>query len=389
LTVPPAKGPSILCVDDDARALEGLRLTLRQGYSVSAAGSGMEGLALLKQCDGVAVVLSDMRMPGMDGAAFLAKVRAQWPDTVRLLLTGETGRDAAVAAVNDGQIFRFLTKPCAPDKLVAAVAAAVRQHELITAERLLLQQTLMGSIQALVDILSIVNPQAFGRGSRIKRLALELAKAAGLPSSWELEAASLLSQLGYVSLPGELVERVANGAALSAAETQLVAEAPKLTQTLIARIPRLQSVADILAQACRAHVAKDAAAPVIAAGGTAMAANAAVLMHVLEFDALTAQGKTADAAIATLRAHGGAKHAALLEHFAALQGTQNAGPQLREIRLGEVQPGMILADDVRTEKGTLLVSRGYEISPSFVIRMQNFGPGLLEERVRVQLVRQP
>lgn len=99
--------PSILCVDDESRVLDGLRLTLRHGFDVLTATSGAEGLAMLKRMAGATVVISDMRMPGMDGAAFLTQVKEQWPDSTRLLLTGEAGRDAAIAAVNEGQIFRF------------------------------------------------------------------------------------------------------------------------------------------------------------------------------------------------------------------------------------------------------------------------------------------
>jgi DNA-binding NtrC family response regulator len=126
--------PSILCVDDEPRVLDGLRLTLRRGFDVLTAASGAEGLAMLIRMAGAAVVISDMRMPGMDGAAFLTQVKEQWPESTRLLLTGETGCDAAVAAVNEGLIFRFLTKPCTPEKLIAAVEAAVRHHQLIMAE---------------------------------------------------------------------------------------------------------------------------------------------------------------------------------------------------------------------------------------------------------------
>jgi DNA-binding NtrC family response regulator len=138
--MPPVSRP-VLCVDDEPRVLDGLKLTLGRSIDVSTARSGPEGLALLKQMAGAAVVISDMRMPGMDGAAFLTKVREQWPDSTRLLLTGEAGRDAAVAAVNEGQIFRFLTKPCMPEKLIAAVEAAARQQQLVIAEKMLLQQT--------------------------------------------------------------------------------------------------------------------------------------------------------------------------------------------------------------------------------------------------------
>ena len=376
----PTTTTSVLCVDDEPRVLDGLKLTLRRGFEVSTATSGPEGLALLKQMAGAAVVISDMRMPGMDGAAFLTKVREQWPDSTRVLLTGETGRDAAVAAINEGHIFRFLTKPCLPEKLIAAVEAAARQHQLVIAEKMLLQQTVLGSIQALVDVLAIVNPIAFGRGGRIKRVTTQLAAASGLAPSWELEAAALLSQIGYVSLPMELVERAVGGEPLNADEELLLSEVPKVTERLLGRIPRLENVAAIVAHATRPQIAKIPAS-------VEVAASAAVLMSVLEFDALTSTGESAETAIATLRARLGAKHAPLIAHLAALQNTVDSGTQLREIRLRDVVPGMILMDDLRTDLGTLLVSSGYEVSQSFVDRMRNFGPGLLEERVRVRISR--
>jgi CheY-like chemotaxis protein len=373
----PTTRPLILCVDDEPAVLEGLKLTLRKYFDVVTAKSGVEGLAMLEQKGGAAVVISDMRMPGMDGATFLAKVRTLWPDSTRLALTGALGRDDAAAAINEGQIFRFMTKPCVPDKLIAAVEAAVRHHQIVTTEKALLQQTVLGCIRALVDVLAIVNPIAFGRGSRIRRLALDLAAAAGLPPSWELEAAALLSQLGYVSLPIELVEKAVSGAALNADETLLLGEVPKLTHKLIARIPRLENVGTILSQAMRATSGKEPPDP-------HLTANALILMNVLEYDALTSKGERAETAIETLRARGGAKSAPLLVHLAALQDMPDSGRQVREIRLCEVLPGMIILDDVRTDRGLLLVSRGYEVSPSFVDRVRNYGSGLLEKRVRIE-----
>src|SRR5205823_11426086 len=128
---------------------------LRRRFDVASATSGADGLAALEKATGaVAVVISDMRMPAMNGAAFLAQVRQRWPDTVRMLLTGQSEIEAAIAAVNEGQIFRFLSKPCPADQLLAAVMAAVAQHDLITAERVLLEQTLHGSIKTLTEILS-------------------------------------------------------------------------------------------------------------------------------------------------------------------------------------------------------------------------------------------
>src|SRR4051812_40550267 len=108
----PKQLPRILCVDDEPRILEGLALQLRRDYQVYTANSGQAALQTLKEANGMMVVISDMRMPGMDGATLLKQVKQRYPETTRILLTGETGRDAAVMAVNEGQIFRFLTKPC-------------------------------------------------------------------------------------------------------------------------------------------------------------------------------------------------------------------------------------------------------------------------------------
>jgi response regulator RpfG family c-di-GMP phosphodiesterase len=378
--MPPIKLAEVLCVDDEPRVLDGLRLTLRRGYDVSIATSGVMALTLLEQRPGIAVVISDMRMPVMDGAAFLTKVRERAPNAIRILLTGEPGRESAVAAVNEGQVFRFLTKPCAPDKLVAAVEAAVRQNQLVMAEQLLLRETVLGCIRALVDILAIVNPAAFGRGSRLKRMTIELAAAAGMEASWELEAAALLSQIGHVSLPTDLADKAFGGGKISAEEAQLLSEVPTVAATLLARIPRLENVATIIAHATRPRTDEHAAESKIAA-------SAAVLRNVLDFDALVSNGESVETAIATLRVRAGPKQAELVTHLASLQGVVDVGPLLREILLCDVIPGMILLDDLRTESGTLLVSHGYEISQSFMDRMRNFAPSLRYAQVRVRVER--
>jgi response regulator RpfG family c-di-GMP phosphodiesterase len=372
-----AKLPTVLCVDDERRIVEGIAVMLRREFEVLTASSGPEALQVLSQRADTAVVITDMKMREMDGATLLAKVREAAPECTRILLTGETGQQTAVAAVNDGQIFRFLTKPCSPDKLLTAVRAAVRQHQLATAEKVLLQETVLGSIRALTDVLAIVNPIAFGRGSRIKRLAMQLAEAAGMPQSWELEAAALLSQIGYVSLPGELVERAINGGRLNPDEALQLGEAPKLTQTLLARIPRLENVAAMLTLATHGKLKMPVA--------TEVEAIAAILMLVLEYDFLTSQHKSAADAVSTLQARYGKKHEKPLMHLSEMCGAVESKPRVREVRLQDVQAGMILMDDVRTDTGILLVSSGYEVSESFVNRMRNFGQKVLDEKVRVHM----
>ena len=117
--------PRVLCVDDEERVVQGLALHLRKDYEVHVAVSGAQALERLRDMKGAAVIISDMRMPGMDGATLLQVVMQKYPDTTRILLTGEAGREIAVAAVNKGQIFRFLTKPCPAEQLKSAVEAGV------------------------------------------------------------------------------------------------------------------------------------------------------------------------------------------------------------------------------------------------------------------------
>src|SRR5918911_2964995 len=164
----------VLCVDDEPNVLEGLRRTLGGHYRVRTAVGGAAGLEAIEREGPFAVVVSDLRMPEMDGVAFLSRVRQRSPDTVRVLLTGQADLDAAIAAVNEGHIFRFLSKPCAQPVLFQALAAAEEQYRLITAERVLLEQTLYGSIKALTDILALAVPSAFGRAVRAKAHLSEL-----------------------------------------------------------------------------------------------------------------------------------------------------------------------------------------------------------------------
>jgi len=238
----------VLCVDDEPRVLEGLALQLRRGYEVSGAPSGEAGLALLASDGPFAVVLSDMRMPQMDGASFLAQVRRKAPDTVRMLLTGHADMQAAIAAVNEGQIFRFLTKPCPPEQLRHSFEAATEQYRLVTAERVLLEQTLHGSVKALTEILAMTNPAAFGRATRIKKHVGQIANALGLEDRWQVEVAAMLSQLGLITLPDETAEKLHKGQKLSAEEVAMLARVLSVSAELLANIPRLEGVCELLAK---------------------------------------------------------------------------------------------------------------------------------------------
>ena len=367
----------VLCVDDEGRVLEGLALHLRKDYQVHTALSGDEGLQKLKEIGGAAVVVSDMRMPGMDGATFLKRVMRSYPDATRILLTGEPGRDAAVLAVNEGQIFRFLTKPCPPEQLKAAIEAGVIQYRLMIAERMLMQETVIGCIQALVDVLAITNPVAFGRASRLKRTAMQFAESLGSVGYWQLEASAMLSQLGYISLPAEVVEKIYYGERLTPEEHTLAEGVPAVATKLLEHIPRLEPVLQIL----NALRASDEELNRLGDGTIGLAAK--IILLTMEYERLIVQGHSTDVAVQTVRVKKSRYGEQLVDKFASFIGAGPANSEIREIPVRMVQPGMTILEDLRTHMGTLLVPRGFEVSETFLERLKNFGAGILSEKIKV------
>lgn len=373
----------ILCVDDEKAVLDGLSLHLRRRYEVQLAQSGAAGLEILERDPGIAVVMSDMRMPGMDGAEFLSRARKLVPDTVRLLLTGQADMASAIAAVNEGQLFRFLTKPCPPASVMAAMEAAVEQHRLITAEKVLLEQTLHGSIKALTDILSLTNPVAFGRANRIKGLVTDLAAKLEVQDTWQVEVAAMLSQLGSITLPAETVEKVYYGQALTPEEQKMVSRAPVVTEQLVRNIPRLEVVAEILTAHTRARKSLESLASEPHKQQVELMAQ--ILRAALDFDALDGQGNSGALALDTMRGRKDRYESKILDALAALRGADGPRAGIREVFLSVLCVGMVFVDDVKTNTGTLLVARGFEVTPGFLERARNLKPGTVKEPLRVIL----
>jgi response regulator RpfG family c-di-GMP phosphodiesterase len=367
--------PLVLCVDDEPQILEGLVLNLRRHYELETATSGAVALEILERKPEVAAVLSDMRMPGMNGATFLARARQVAPDVVRMLLTGQADLDSAIAAINEGQIFRFLTKPCPPPMLLAAVGSAVEQHRLITAERVLLEQTLHGCIKTLTDVLALVSPISFGRANRIKQLVSELVQELGIRDRWQVEVAAMLSQLGHISLPPETADKLYHNRLLSTDEQALVARLPALTGELLGNIPRLDAVREILKTYTKPYrpdpaAASDAERRIVVKG-------AQLLRVAVDFDALESSS-AASLAVDTLRGRVDQYDPEILRALVAVRGAAQA-LEVRELPMSDLRVGMILAEDMRMRSGVLLVTRGYQITEQFRERVRNFPPDAMRK----------
>jgi len=236
----------ILLVDDESNILDGYRRSLSREFFLETALGGKQALDLFAENGPYAVVVSDMRMPGMDGIELLSKIKAQSPDTIRIMLTGNAEIDTAISAINEGSIFRFLSKPCSKEMMAKTLTAALVQHQLVTAERQLLEETLSRSIQVLTEVLSLVNPAAFSRAERARRYIHHIVTSMKLPNVWQYEVAAMMSQLGCVTLPSETIEAVYKGEKLSANEQAQYDAHLSVAYDLLSKIPRLEPIARMI-----------------------------------------------------------------------------------------------------------------------------------------------
>ncbi len=237
----------IMLVDDDPNVLQGFKRHLRSAYDVELAVGGPQAIEAFTSKGPFAVVVSDMQMPEMSGLELLTRLRLLDDRTVRIMLTGNADQKTAVDAVNEGNIFRFLNKPCPPEKLIQSLDAALRQYQLVTAEAELLSQTLAGSVRMLTQVLSLALPQAFGMTQEARTLSRAVAEKLNVTPLWQIEMASMLMRIGCVSLPEDILNKYLNDEPLSLADARLVSDTPRIGHELLASIPRLQGVANLIA----------------------------------------------------------------------------------------------------------------------------------------------
>ena len=367
----PEDKPRVLFVDDEVRILESFQAGLRKQFRVDIADGAKAGLARIAKEGPYAVVVSDLKMPGMDGVEFLAKVAEQAKDTVRIMLTGHGDLEAAVLAVNRGQIFRFLSKPTSIKDMARVLEAGVRQYDLIRAERELLRGTLRGSVNVLTEVLSLVSPAAFGRGERIRRLTLSTGKAMGYGRMLQLDLTAMLSQIGCVAQPAEIMDRVAKGETLDRDEQQVFATHPRLAARLLVRIPRMGPVAKgILHQLDRLDRNPD------------QPMESRILRAVQDYDGLRRSGLPRGMALETLRQREGWYDPAVLEALHRALDLDSLQPC--ELPLKKLHRGMVLDQDLYSPQGVLLMGAGQPVTETALERLHQFkANGKLPEPIKV------
>lgn len=372
----------ILFVDDEPAFLTGYELMLRDEFEVHTAVGGPRGLVEIQDRGPYAVVVSDMRMPGMDGMQFLACVRKAAPDAIRMILTGYSDITIVMDAVNEGNVFRFLTKPCEQSILAKAVASGLAQYRLLRSEKELLENTLMGSIKVLTDVLSTVSPEAFGRSIRITRCVRHMVAKLQMPPSWCLEAAAMLSQLGCIALDPELIQAAFFDTHLSADQRARFETHPIVAMDLLANIQRLESVAWMIAQQFR-HDPQNVL-KVSEFSEEFLMIGARMLRVATAFDNLKMRGASSEEAVLQLR-YRSEFDRKLVDSLADIK-PYDSKMELRKLAISNVTVGTILQQDVRNHVGLLIVAKGQEVTRPLLSKLEYFSRARMIDSEVVALV---
>lgn len=375
----------ILFVDDETYILQSLKRELGFQYAVTTAGSGAEGLELVRNQGPFAVIIADYRMPKMDGVQFLRQVTTLAPTSVRMMLTGNADMQTAIDAVNEGQIFRFLTKPCPPDLMTRSLDAGIKQYHLVIAEKELLENTLVESINLLTELLSIVNPKAYGKSNRVRELVAHISRTLNLNGAWQYETAAALSQLGWVAFSRELLNKLDANQELSAAERLTFAKHPFLAKKLLSKIPRLELVSRIIEGQERSI--DDLCLDPLAGDSYFVDLGAHILKVCVDYDNLILSGQTHDAALTTLYSSPNKYKVEILDALSKLRSFQQPKTEkkIESIRFEDLETGMIIAEPIKNHLGRVLIDKDTVVTRRLIVELYTVAnrPGYLVEPLMI------
>lgn len=238
----------ILCVDDEPNILSALRrMFMLSGFDIEEASSGAEAIKKLEEKE-FHLVLSDMQMPGMNGAELLAQVRERWPKVMRLMLTGTADLKAAISAINEGEIYRYLTKPWDDEEVVSTIKSALERFALIRERDNLLELTkqqnlsladmvntleekvkertaelsnsydelrgsYIASVKAYSTLIGLRDSALLAHSKSVADLAVRVAKAANCSQNdtQDIYIAGLLHDIGKIGLSDETLSNLSKG----------------------------------------------------------------------------------------------------------------------------------------------------------------------------------
>ncbi|MFZ6645307.1 HD domain-containing phosphohydrolase [Undibacterium sp. TJN25] len=402
----------ILCVDDEPNILASLRRLFRaKGYTVLAAPGGREGLELLEN-ESVDLVISDMRMPVMDGAAFLEQVRSRWPDTVRLLLTGYADVQSIIDAINRGEIYRYITKPWDDHDILLVVRHALerkaleaekrrleeltqRQNEELKAlnasleakvqERTLALQTaneklknnFLTSIKVFSNVIEMRGGKLAGHSRRVADLARKIALRMAMTEreAQEIFVAGLLADIGKIGFSDELLAvplNVMNGDQLGQFHKHTLR-----AEQLLMPLEDLQVTARILRSQHERH---DGGGFPDGLGGDGIPLGSRILSIASDYDNLQ-QGvllqrrvPAEEAQKLILRGAGNRYDEAVAAAFKYVVmgiGDEEIIDDV-EVAAQDLQPGMILSRDLLSRDGILLLPAEHVLSERMIEKLVQY-----------------
>jgi response regulator RpfG family c-di-GMP phosphodiesterase len=416
---------TLLFVDDEPGILSALRRLFRpHGYRILIAEGGEQGLAILEEND-VDLVISDMRMPVMDGAAFLKQVRHRWPAVTRILLTGYADMTSTVSAINEGEIYRYIAKPWDDNDIVNVVRDAIERRRLEAENSRLteltkaqneelkslnasleekvaqrtaelqkalsqvekahgeLKKTFVTSVQVfsgLVELRSASgsgsNPLA-GHGRRVAELARNIASRLKLPDSeaQNVMLAGLLHDIGKLGLPDNLLDKAFN--TLTPEQRALVMRHPVAGQNILMAIERFREAATLVRHH---HECYDGSGFPDRLAGIAIPQGARIIAVANDYDALqigtlVQRPLKPGEALSYLIDNRGKRYDpaavdALVQHLSETQKTGFSEVPLRSMHL---KPGMLISRDLNHRDGYMLLSKGCALNADIInqlIRME-------------------
>ena len=357
--------PKILFVDDEKFVLKGIDLNLGRKYDLTFASSGKEALELFKKGEEFSVVFVDYVMPGMNGADFLEEMRLYNQSTVPILLTGATNFDYAAEFVGKGKVFRLLSKPCPPEKLVESIDDALFHLAQIEDENHSLGATMNAVVRSFTAVLAAALPLYFGRSQRVMRMASEIGKYLRLRSVWRSDPACVFSHLGFATLPPDVQLRAYRNEGVKPHEMELISSFEDFTKEMLSSIPKMSEVmkvVDLIGQDYKKTEQDD--------NDTAKLAS--VIRLAKHYDFYASKGQKRPEIFESLMRNKSIYCMDALDALGEIRPYEKGGPQCISLSTKELEKGMRLQEDLLLDNGVMFAPKGSIVNPPLLYVMKNY-----------------